>query len=115
MSQFKLHYHYSYTHSQTKYDIIPFIWFYKHLNIQFVPIYILTVPLKSTLNFNDASTRMLLPMQVLLCHLCSTKKAKSTGNGTPGLLGWGSIPYSVIAFCCNHTKSNMFLITYKCK
>ncbi|MGL5103192.1 MAG: hypothetical protein ACRC6N_11805, partial [Plesiomonas sp.] len=35
--------------------IIPFIWFYKHLNIHFVHIYILTVPLKSTLNFIDAS------------------------------------------------------------
>ena len=39
---------------------------------------------------------MLLLMQFLLSLSCIIKKQKDTSNGTPGLLGWGSIPCGVL-------------------
>ena len=39
------------------------------------------------------------------------QQAEVTGNGTPGLLGRGSIPCSVLAYCCgNYMRSNIIFI-----
>ena len=46
-------------------------------------------------------------MQFLLYLSCIVKKQKDTRNGTPGLLGWGSIPCGVLLIVLTLTCKTM--------